>query len=129
MLPALERGAIVVSDRFVDSTTVYQGFARGLDMKTVAAINRFVTGPLVPDLTILLDVQTTEGLRRLDARNRRTGGSRDRIELEGIAFHRRVRAGYLRIAKKSRGRVRVVNASRGQAEVASRVWRLVADVI
>ena len=129
ILPALKSGTVVVSDRFADSTTVYQGYARGLNMRSVLEINSFVVGPAVPDLTILLDVDVKTGLRRLEARNRRLGVCRDRIEREGVAFHRKVRAGYLKLAKDHPDRVKVVNASLGADAVKELVWRLVCNVI
>jgi len=123
--PALKRGAVVISDRFADSTAVYQGMARGLDWKTVLSVNRFAIGGTDPDLTILLDVDVNTGMGRVGTRNRK----KDRIESEGVGFHRKVRMGYLRLAKKWPGRIRIVKGSRGTEEVTADVWRIVSDVI
>ncbi|MES0279187.1 MAG: dTMP kinase, partial [Dehalococcoidales bacterium] len=89
---ALDDGKVVISDRYTDSTIAYQGYGRGLDLATVAAINDTATGGLKPDFTILLDVPPEEGLRR------KKETQRDRFEQEDIGFHRRVRNGYLKLA-------------------------------
>ncbi len=88
--PALEKGAVVLSDRFVDSSIVYQGIGRDLGGDIVIELNRWATADLEPDLTILLDVDPAEGLKRVT-----DGGTPDRLEAEGNAFHDRVRAAYL----------------------------------
>jgi len=127
--PALERGEIVISDRFTDSTVAYQGYARGLDMDTLSAVNRFVAGTAMPDLVILMDLDVGEGLRRLGVRNENTGRSSDRIEQEDIRFHEQVRAGYLDIARKHGDRVRVIDAALSIDEVSAEVWEKVSDVL
>lgn len=106
--PALGRGAWVLADRFLDSTTVYQGVARGLDLAAVAAINAFAVGRLLPDCTILLDMDIAEGRRRVGARD--TGGE-DRMEREPDAFFEKVRAGYLELAEREPDRFVVIDAS------------------
>lgn len=103
--PALAAGRIILSDRFADSTLAYQGAARALAAAEVAAANAFATAGLTPDLTILLDGDPAE----LQARRRRRGAG-DRIEAEAIAFHRRVREGFLQLAGKEPDRFRVINA-------------------
>jgi dTMP kinase len=107
--PALEIGEWVVSDRFADSTTVYQGYGRGFDVKTLRKINDFAVGNNYPNLTFLLDLDVDEGLRRISARS---GGILDRIEREERPFHERIRQGYLEIAKAEPQRFCVLDASR-----------------
>lgn len=111
--PALDRGEIVISDRYADATTAYQGAARGLDPRTVAELNRIATGGLVPERTFVLDLAPDVALARAKAR-----GAPDRLEAEGLAFHQRVRDGYLAIAKAEPARVRIVDASRSVEAIA-----------
>jgi dTMP kinase len=112
--PALERGAVVLSDRFLDSSLAYQGGARGLGRGPVEEVNRFATGGLLPDLVVLLDLDPAEGLRR-----RR--GALDRIEAQDLAFHRRVRDAFLELAAADAKRFTVVDGAAPVAEVAARV--------
>jgi dTMP kinase len=113
--PALEAGAIVLCDRHADSSTAYQGYGREvIPLDTVVALNRIATGGLVPDLTFVLDVDVAEGLARA------TSGGADRIELEDLAFHERVRAGFLAIAAAEPERFVVIDAG-PPAEVATRI--------
>ncbi len=92
--PALDRGLIVLSDRFADSSIAYQSGGRELDLEQVESLNRLATGGLTPDLTVLLDVEVEEGLRRIAHRD----ASHDRMERERIEFHRRVRDAYRQLA-------------------------------
>ncbi|MBI5454701.1 MAG: dTMP kinase [Deltaproteobacteria bacterium] len=109
--PALKAGKVVISDRFMDSTVAYQGYGRGLDIEAIKRLNRLVVGETVPDLTILLDCDPEAGLRRAISRIEKGKGPReDRFEREEIAFHKRVRDGFLSIAKEEK-RVSVVDAS------------------
>ena len=128
ILPALERGLLVVCDRFVDSTTAYQGYGRGFPLEQILAINQFAIDGAVPDLTILLDVSLDRGFDRLA---QRTGTTRplDRIEREERAFHEKVRAGYLDMARRWPERFRVVNAARDVAAVEQDVWKLVSNAL
>jgi len=123
--PALERGVIVILDRFFDSTTAYQGAARGLDPEDVMRINRFAIGGYVPDLTLLLDLDVTDGLSRIQERHRDEGTSNDRIENEQLPFHERVRQGYLALAEKETGRFHIVDASMDIAAVGEEIWQIV----
>jgi dTMP kinase len=125
ILPALERGEWVVSDRFVDSTTAYQGYGRGLDVEILLSINAFAAGDARPDLTLLLDLDVEAGLRRMHARNAADRRGQDRIEREAVAFHRRVSAGYLALAKRWPERFRIVDAAREQDAVHASIWALV----
>ena len=129
ILPALRNGTSVISDRFVDSTTAYQGYGRGLDMDLVKSMNRFVAGDAIPDVTILLDIDVATGLRRLQKRNDIADTKCDRIENEAVAFHEKVRAGYLELAREYPDRIRIVDASRDVETVADDLWRIVNSVI
>ena len=105
--PALEAGAAVLCDRFVDSSLAYQGHARGLGIEEVWSINRFAIGGLMPDLTLYLDVRPEIGLERI-----RSAGGREinRLDLEGLSFHRKVREGYLLLAERHPERIAAINA-------------------
>jgi dTMP kinase len=120
--PALERGTIVLCDRFTDSTLAYQGFGRGLDVEVIRRMDRLATGGLGPDLTMLLDLEPAMGL----ARCRRDAASdvapRDRIEAEPLDFHRRVREGYRRLAREEPDRFRVMDARLPVREIEAAVW-------
>jgi dTMP kinase len=118
--PALESGADVISDRFADSTTAYQGAGRQLDNDTLAEIHRLATRGTWPDVTLVLDLPVEEGLARA-----RTVGEPDRIEKESVEFHRRVRDGFLRIAAQEPERVHVIDAMQPVEAVAAAVWRVV----
>lgn len=109
--PALDRGATVLSDRYVDASLAYQGYGRGLDVAVVRWVNEVATGGLLPDLTILLDVDPAEGLARARAGKGGGAGRGDRLEQEELAFYQRVREGFLRLAAESPHRFAVVDAS------------------
>ncbi|MBI5885758.1 MAG: dTMP kinase [Deltaproteobacteria bacterium] len=111
--PALAKGLTVICDRFTDSTTAYQGYARGLDLASIASANAIATGGLRPDITILMDCAPAMGLGRAIKRMEQAGDEReDRFEREAAAFHEKVRAGYLSIARAEPGRVKLVDAGR-----------------
>jgi dTMP kinase len=112
--PALERGEVVLCDRYLDSSLAYQGAARGLGVEAVAAINRFATAGLVPDLVVLLRLDPAEGL----ARGR---GGRDRIERQDLEFHRRVARGFLDLAAANPDRFVVIDAAAPPDQVAAEV--------
>lgn len=121
IVPALRDGKTVLCDRFTDATLAYQGGGRGLDRNLIDRLNALAAGPLVPDLTILLDMPAEEGLHRARRRNAEPPfHDEDRFEREALAFHRRVRDGYLAIAS-TENRVRVVNALGSKEEVARRI--------
>ena len=121
--PALAQGMVVLCDRFTDSTVAYQGYGRGLDPALLRTLNDTATGSLVPDLTILLDLDPEIGLRRALSRNLRAGAQVDegRFEAESLAFHSRGRQGYLAIAATARERFRIVTAAIPPEEVFARV--------
>ncbi|RKS75345.1 dTMP kinase [Motilibacter peucedani] len=106
--PALERGAVVISDRYVDSSLAYQGAGRALQVEDVARISRWATGGLVPDLTVLLDLPAEVAAARRQARD---GGAGDRLEAEPTDFHERVRRGFLELATSAPHRYLVVDAT------------------
>lgn len=122
--PALNRGRVVVCDRFHDSTAVYQGVGRKLDPKIVAAINRFAIGECVPDLTLVIDLDPRIGLER--ARGRELF---DRMENQKLEFYRRVRRGYLDLAKREPKRVKIVDGSQSLEGMEQQIWDLVSHVI
>jgi dTMP kinase len=115
--PRVAAGDVVLCDRFTDSTLAYQGYGRGLDLGGVRTLNDWATGGVVPDLTILLDVDPALGLTRA------TGSGADRLEAEDIAFHIRVREGFLALADADASdRFVVIEADAPAEEVASAVW-------
>lgn len=117
--PALAEGLTVLSDRYADSTVVYQGYGRGLDPRRLRELNDMAVGGLWPDLTLVFDLPPEEGLRRAVARNLREGtsASEGRFEAEQLAFHARVREGYLTWAALHPARFRVLDATRTPDEV------------
>ena len=125
ILPALERGAVVLCDRFYDSTTAYQGAARSIDTQLIGALNLVAAGYRKPDLTLVFDLDIESGFRRAGLRQE-TAGQYDRFEAENRSFHQRVREGFLEIARKEPERVKVINAEGTPEEVAGRV-RKAAD--
>lgn len=122
--PALERGDIVICDRFSDSTIAYQGYGRGIDIGVLKQFDSAVRGGISPDLTILLDLDVRDGL----GRNRLTSKN-DRFEMEDTEFHEKVRRGYLRISGKDKERVIVINALRPLNEVMAEASRCVDDLM
>ena len=121
--PALDRGCIVISDRFSDATLSYQGYGGRVDIKSIKILDKVATAGLVPDLTMLLDIDTLEGLRRA----RKKGI--DRIEKKDLSYHKRVRAGYLKLSKEHPGRIRRVEVSGRIPEVQANIRREVEIVL
>ncbi len=117
--PALDSGKIVISDRFLDSTTVYQGVARRIDAAQVAAINRFAVGDCLPDITFLFDLDPEVAAARLAAR---IGEKPDRMESQPRAFYQAVRQGYLDLAKSESSRIHIIDASQSVEEIAAQIW-------
>ncbi len=120
--PAIQKKTVVITDRFTDSTVAYQGHARGIDMTIIQTLDDIVVPDMKPFLTILLDMDAEEGLRR----NRRAQ-KEDRFELENIEFHNLVRKGFLQIADEEPERVKIVDASSGEDEVSREIIRIVEE--
>ncbi len=108
--PALSQGKIVLCDRFTDATVAYQGFGRGLDLKLIQTLNELATQRLKPDLTFLLDLPVTIGLKRAKARLEASGKGEGRFEAEAEAFHEKIRQAYLQLAKAESKRFILLNA-------------------
>jgi len=123
ILPALARGAWVVCDRFADSTRAYQGVAGELPPRLIARLEDVSVGSNKPDLTLILDLPVEAGLERAAKRRGKQGA--DRFEAEGVAFHRTLRRAFLAIAAGEPDRCVVIDASRGENEVAAAVWSAV----
>jgi dTMP kinase len=117
--PALARGAIVLCDRFLDSSTVYQGIGRNLAMDPVNQINRFAVGTVMPDVTIVLDVPTKVSLSRL---KQRASDLPDRMERENVDFYEKVRTGYLLLAKGMPERFIVIDGTKSEDVIAKQIW-------
>lgn len=128
--PALEAGQVVLCDRFSDATLAYQGYGRGLDIATIRDLDRIVTGALKPHLTLLLDLAPESGLARARGRNASRGMHGEaRFENEEMAFHRRVRDGYLHLARQEPDRIRIVDAGRPPEAVQEEVRKLVDGLV
>jgi dTMP kinase len=119
----------VVCDRFADSTTVYQGHARGLGVERVLQINELAVDGAVPDITILLDLDVALGFDRVAKRGVGGAYARDRFEREALAFHEEVRKGYLELASRWPARFKVVDASGPEEAVGAEIWRIVESVV
>lgn len=122
LVPELQRGKFILCDRFLDSTTVYQGVARQLAQGPVKAINDFAVGPLMPDLTIVLDIPAEESRLRVQ---RRINSIPDRIEKESINFYAAVREGYLYLAKELPERLVLIDGSKDVSTVSNEIWEAV----
>src|ERR1700733_1408297 len=123
ILPALSQGRVVLCDRFTDSSLVYQGVGRGLGAELVYDVDRIACRGLVPDLTLLIDIDTETGLARAHRRNARTRDIETRIDEQDIGFHRKVREAYRQLAAEESKRVRLIDGGRPEAEVAAEVWK------
>jgi len=123
--PALADGAIVISDRFADSTMAYQGYGHNLDREKIDHLYRLALGNFLPDLTLILDIPAEEGLKRAVSR----GGDEQRYENMDIAFHNRLRDGFMDIAKRDPQRCKVVDASGSEDEVAARLQNIVLPFV
>ena len=121
--PALERGQWVISDRFADSTRIYQGVLGNVDPRLISRLEKVTVGDLIPDLTIILDVAPDVGLRR--ASERRGNAEVDRFEAEAFDFHKKLREAYLELAEREPKRCVVINAGADPATVAEFVWSAV----
>ncbi len=120
--PALERGEVVLSDRYADATLAYQGSGRGVDRHTIRELNTLATGGIQPDLTLLLDLPAEVGMQRL------AGRQLDAFERMDLAFHQRVRQGYLEIASEEKARVVVLRADQPVEALQAEVRAAVEDL-
>ena len=121
IVPSLKRGALVICDRYIDSTVAYQGYGRQIDQELIATLNNMSTGGLTPDLTILFDIESSDGLSRLHP------GGADRIEQEDIEFHLRVRDGYRKQAAKNPERFEILDASKALSTVQEEFRRILTE--
>lgn len=123
--PALERGNVVVSDRFNDASMAYQGYARGLGRATVRALDKAICGPTQPDLTLVLDLDPRVGLERAQGRSARRRPRHERFETQGVEFQSKARRGYLALARREPRRVKIIDADRPVHEVQAEIRELV----
>lgn len=129
ILPALATGHVILCDRFTDSTLVYQGAARGLGADVVYDVDRIACRGLVPDLTLVIDVDIETGLSRAHRRNKRTQGVETRLDEQSLDFYRKVRAAYHQLAEDEPKRVKLIDGSLTETEVAKAVWALVSRLL
>ncbi len=129
ILPALDRGAIILCDRFTDSSRAYQGGGRQLPPHAVEDLDRIACQGLVPDRTILIDIAQRQSVVRARKRNTRTGRDESRFEKENAAFFARVRKAFLTIAKKDPRRVHVIDGNRTPEEIHEDIWNDLWDLI
>lgn len=130
ILPALQGGKTVLCDRYCDATLAYQGYARGLELPLVKHLNDLAAGACLPGLTLLLDMPADEGLQRALRRNTDSGNPQEgRFEQEALAFHGKVRQGYLNLANQDPQRFRVIDATGTLEQVAERIWAAVSEAL
>jgi dTMP kinase len=122
IIPALKAGKVVICDRFYDSTTAYQGFGRGIDLKFIKRLNAVATESLIPDKTFILDISLEERLQRLDEKNL------DRLEMEVVVFHKRVREGFIAMAREEPERMVLIDGSRPSEEISKEIWNHVKSI-
>jgi dTMP kinase len=128
--PALREGAIVLCDRFADSTRAYQGAVGDIEPALIDALEQIIVRATKPDLTLILDLPAEEGLARAAARRQDAGGGDvDRFEQENFDFHRKLRDAFRAIADREPARCRIVDASRGPDEVADEIWQIVSGLL
>lgn len=121
--PSLQKGKVVICDRFTDSTVAYQGYGRGINLSTIKTINLMATQNIKPNLTILLDIPVEQGLIRKRTKNK------DRFEDAGLGFHHRVREGYLKLATEEPERWIVIDATSSKAEISNIIWNRVSQLL
>jgi len=124
--PALDAGKMVICDRFIDSSLAYQGYARGIGVDEVLSINEFAIGKKLPDITILFDLDPEIGLARIHAHSEREV---NRLDVESLAFHQKVREGYLQLVDRYPERIQVVNADQNIEHIVEDVWALLFDAM
>ena len=122
IVPALREGKVVLCDRFLDSTIVYQGYGCGLSIPLIKLVGQFATQNIKPDLTLVFDIDTRHGLGRIKRK-------KDRIEKRALAYHHRVRKGYLTLAKKEPRRIKIIKVNGTIEEVHAVVWRHIGRLL
>jgi dTMP kinase len=125
IIPALKKGTIVISDRFMDSTTVYQGFARKLGITDVDEIQNIVIGPAIPDITLFFDISPEEAKVRLDLRN----SASDRLEAEADEFHEKVYQGYRMLISENSNRIKVIDARKAVDVISRQAIYLIEELL
>ncbi len=123
LIPTLKKGCLVLLDRFTDATLAYQAYGGDLDLKLIEKISKAVTRKIEPDLTILLDIKPRKGLARI-----LRVGKKDRMEQKSLAYHNRVRKGYLLLARKKK-RIKIIDASRSISETQAQIRKVVLNAI
>jgi len=126
VLPALHQGQLVLCDRFIDSSLAYQGYAREIGIDEVLAINEFAIGKRLPDLTILFDIEPSVGLARIHAHSSREV---NRLDIESLSFHEKVREGYHIVMKRYPDRIKLVNADQTIDQVVEVVWEILVKFL
>jgi dTMP kinase len=121
--PSLEAGKLVICDRFTDSTMAYQGYGRGIDFGLIRELNQIATGGLTPDLTILFDIESSDGLARLHP------GGHDRLEREALEFHLKVRKGYLELAQAEPERWKILDATKPLSVAQAELRKIFSDFL
>ena len=124
LLPALRQGAVILCDRFSDSTLAYQGYGRGLSIRELRALTRWAAKGLTPDVTFLFDLPVSQGLRR-----RLTGTDVNRLDQETAAFHQRVRKGFLSLARQSSRRIHTIHAGRSAQSISRQLITLIDPLL
>ncbi|MBI3601941.1 MAG: dTMP kinase [Candidatus Omnitrophica bacterium] len=122
LIPALETGKIVLCDRFLDSTIAYQGYGNGVDIATIKQMGKFAVKGVIPDLTLLFDLETQKGLSR-------TNAHKDRIELRSLEYHNHVRQGYLALAKQEPGRIKLIRVDAPKEIIFERVKTCIDGIL
>ncbi len=131
IMPSLKKGKIILCDRFSDATVAYQGYGRGLDIEMLKTMNNFISYNIKPDYTILLDIDAKVGIdrsRRMD-KTYASSGELDRMESQGLRFHRHVRQGYLEIAKDEPDRIQVFDSSKNIKETYDQIEEFILKII
>jgi len=126
VIPALEVGSIVLCDRFIDSSLAYQGYARNLGIEEVMSINKFAIGEYMPDMTILFDLDPKIGLERIKSNNSR---EINRLDLEKLDFHERVRTGYNVVYKNNQDRIIKIDAGQSKEDVIKQIQNILKSKI
>ncbi len=126
ILPALDRGEVVLSDRFTDSSLVYQGCGRGLGAENVLTLDRISCHGVVPDLTLLIDIDLETSLARARARNEQERHTETRRDEQSVEFHRKVREAYMALAAREAGRFRIIDGRAGMDAIEAEIWRVVS---